>query len=323
MNILVTSAGIRGYIIRYFKESIGNEGKIFAADSSRYAPALYNADACFIIPQANKENYIDELLKLCIKNKIDGIVSLNDMELPVLAKNKKIFSDNNIKLIISSQDVVEICCDKYKIYGFLIKNGFQTPKTYISLEKTLKDIQKNILCFPLLIKPREGSASIGIKKIENEENLRISFENNDNLMIQEMLKGQEFGVDVFNDSSHQPVSIYVKKKIKMRAGETDKAISIYDKEIIEIIKKFSAKLELYGPADIDLIKQNNKYYITDVNPRFGGGYPLSHALGAEFPKKIISLIKSEEIKADYHKYNEDTVMMKQYDCVIINTKDLK
>lgn len=321
MNILITSAGIRGYIINYFKEVLEKKGKVFAADSNKYAPALYNADKGFLIPRADEKNYINSLIKICVENKINGIVSLNDLELPVLSQNKKRFLDNNIEIIVSDPEIIDICFDKYKTYEFLKRNGFSVPKTYISIDNVLEDLEK-ILKFPLIIKPRKGSASEGIKRVYNKKDLIETFKKSDNQIIQELFTGKEYGIDVFNDENSKPVGIYVKKKIKMRAGETDKAVSVNDKKIIELIEDFSTKIGLYGPADIDLFKQDGGFYITEINPRFGGGYALSHAIGADFPKKVMSLIKGEKIESSLHKSYKELVMMKQYKIMIKNKEEL-
>ena len=316
MNILVTSAGIRGYLIKYFRKALKNKGKIFAADFDRYAPALYDADNYFILPNISEKNYIDELLKICLINNIKAIVSLNDKELPILAKQKNDFSKRGIKLIVSSPKVIDICFDKYKTYNFLKENKFLFPKTFISLEETSREINVGNLDFPLLIKPRKGSASLGIKKVFDIKELRDSFNVYDNLIIQEFLQGDEYGIDVFCNSNLLPVSIFAKRKIKMRAGETDKAITIYDKKMIEFIDSLIKKLGLYGPGDIDLFKRGNEYIIIEINPRFGGGYPMSHAVGAEFPEKIIKLVNSEPLDPDLIRYPNNVVMMKQYEIVI-------
>lgn len=320
MNILITSAGIRGYLVRYFQGTLKNKGKIFAADCSEYSPALYDADDYFIVPDVSNKNYINELIEICEKNKINGIVSLNDLELPILAKNKSKFSDKGIEVIVSEPEVIDICYDKYKTFMFLKENGFSTPKTFVSLEIALDDIEKGALEFPLLIKPRKGSASIDIKKTYNMKELQNEFDNRKDIIIQEFIKDDEYGVDVFNNSELIPVAIFAKKKIKMRAGETDKAISVYDENMVEVISDMAKKLGFYGPADIDLFKRDNEYIIMEVNPRFGGGYPLSHTLGANFPDKIISLINNGKLEPKYYRYPDNVLMMKQYEIVIRKAK---
>ena len=316
MNILVTSVGIRGYLIKYFRNALRNKGKIFAADCNRYAPALYDADDYFILPKILEKNYIDELFRVCLINNIQAVFSLNDMELPILAQYKNKFIKKGIKLIVSNPRVIDICYDKYTTYKFLKENKFPFPKTFDSLGEALEEINAETLKFPLLIKPRKGSASLGIKKVFSKKDLQNKFKKEKYLIIQEFLQGDEYGIDVFSNSNLLPVSIFIKRKIKMRAGETDKAVTVYDIKMIEFIKKLIKKLELYGPGDIDLFKRGNEYIVMEINPRFGGGYPMSHAVGAEFPEKMIKLIDEEPLEPNFMRYPDDVIMMKQYEIVI-------
>lgn len=317
MNILITSAGTRGYLIRYFKETLKEKGKIFAADCSKYAPALYNADNYFIVPPASDKNYIAELFNICQKNGIKGVISLNDIELPVLAQYKSKFIEKGIQLIVSDKSVIDLCYDKYKTFLFLKENKFPFPKTFISLNEVLMEIKYKAVKFPLLIKPRKGSASIGIKKVFNIAELRDKFEEK-KFIIQEFLQGDDYGVDVFCNSDLVPISIFAKRKMRIIAGEADREVTVYDDKMIDYIKNVTGKLKLYGPGDIDLIKRGNEYFISDINPRFGGGYPIAHAVGADFPKKIIGLIKGKVLEADFRRYPDNIVMMKQYEIVTRN-----
>jgi len=317
MNILITSAGTRGYLIKYFKKALKEKGKIFAADCSKYAPALYNADNYFIVPAVADKNYISELFKICLKNKVKGVISLNDIELPVLAQYKSKFMEKGIKLVVSDPETIDVCYDKYKTFKFLKENKFPFAKTFISLNEVLMEIESKAIKFPLLIKPRKGSASIRIKKVFNIAELQDKFEEK-KFIIQEFLQGDDYGVDVFCNSDLVPISVFAKRKMRIVAGEADKEVTVYDDKMIDYIKNIIGKLKIYGPSDIDLIKRGNEYFISDINPRFGGGYPIAHAVGADFPKKIVGLIKGKAPEADFRRYPDNIVMMKQDEIVIKN-----
>jgi len=318
MNILITSAGTRGYLIKYFKKALKEKGKIFAADGSKYAPALYNADNYFIVPAVSDKNYISELYKICLKNDVKGIISLNDVELPLLAQHKNKFMEKGIKLVVSDPETIDVCYDKYKTFKFLKENKFLFPKTFISLNEALMEIKSKTIKFPLLIKPRKGSAAVGIKEVFNIKELQNGFNEKENLMIQEFIQGDQYGIDVFSNSSLVPVSIFAKKVIRIRAGVADKEVTVYDAKMIDYIRNIIGKLGLYGPGDIDLIKRRNEYVILEINPRFGGGYPLAHVVGANFPKKVIRLINGDLLEADFRRYPDNIVMMKQDEIVIKN-----
>ncbi len=316
MRVLITSVGIRGYLVRYFRKAIKDKGVVFAADCSQYAPALYDADNYFLIPDVTDKSYLSEVLRICEENEIDGVISLNDLELPILAEHKGEFAERGIEVIVSDPRVIDVCYDKYRTFLFLEENGFSTPQTYVSLEPALVAIEGRNLRFPILVKPRRGSASRDIKDVYSVEELSREFLGRTDVMIQECVLGDEYGVDAFNNADLVPVAIYAKKKIRMRAGETERAISVYDGKMIELIRAIAQRLGFYGPADIDLFKRGNDYIILEINPRFGGGYPLSHALGADFPDKVIALVARRDVKPRHCKYRDNVVMMKQYEVKI-------
>lgn len=156
MNILITSVGRRGYIVKYFKDVLGNTGKVHVSNSSKYSPAFSYADAFVITPLIYDSNYISFLKNYCLKNEIDLIISLYDIDLFVLSQHKKEFSDIGVNVIVSSEDVIETCNDKWKSYIFLTANGFFVPKTYIRKNDALEAIKNKTLNFPLILKPRWG-----------------------------------------------------------------------------------------------------------------------------------------------------------------------
>ncbi|MFW5701002.1 MAG: ATP-grasp domain-containing protein, partial [Cyclobacteriaceae bacterium] len=246
MNILFTCAGRRNYLIKYFRNAIGHSGKILAADMQLSAPAMIDADMAFQVPSVYDKTYIEVLLQICKENNVIAIISLNDLELPILAKNKDKFETINTKIIVSSEDVIDLCFDKYKTFQFCIENNILTPKTYISLNEALSEIESKQLSFPLMLKPRWGSASIGIEIAHSIEELTLLYKiltlklertilatasstaKHEAILIQEYIEGQEFGLDIINDLNGKYCNTIVKKKLAMRAGETDKALIVKD-----------------------------------------------------------------------------------------------
>lgn len=311
MNILVLSVGTRNKIVQYLKKELDGEGKVIATDCSELAPALYDADNYYIVPRITDENYISIILDICKKENINTLISLIDPELSLIAKNIELFKELGVNPIISDYDKVEMCFDKYKMYEFLKKNDFKTPKTYINKEEFYNDLENNEINFPVFVKPVRGSASININKINNKEELEVIWKQADNLIIQEFMTGQEYGVDVYIDMiSNEPVSIFIKKKIKMRAGETDKSVSIKDDRLFDLINDFVRKVGFKGIIDIDIFEINGEYYVSEVNPRFGGGYPHAYECGVNVPKMIINNVKGQANEKQIGQYDEGVYMMK-------------
>ena len=321
MNILILSVGTRNKIIQYFKKEIKDEGKIVVTDMSLLAPAIYEADKYYIVPRITDPNYINIILDICKKEKINGVLSLIDPELSILAKNKKKFDELGVKIIGSTYEICEMSLDKMKMYEFCIKNNFKTAKSWNNIEEFKKALNSNEVEFPIFVKPQCGSASIAISKVNNLETLELLFLNkkvDEKLIIQEFLKGEEIGADVYIDMiSEEVVSIFTKKKIVMRAGETDKAISFKDDKLFALIKKFVELVGYRGQIDIDIFKIDEEYYISEVNPRFGGGYPHAYECGINHIKLIKNNLNGIVNQESIGDYDENVYMMKYNEIKII------
>lgn len=323
INILVLSSGTRNKIIEYFRENLIDEngkriGKVIATDMSNLAPSIYEADKFYIVPSISSKGYIERILEICKLENISGVLSLIDPELSLLAKNEDRFNELGVKIIGSPYELCEMSLDKIEMFNWLVKNGYKTAKSYYNREDFVKDYEKKIIDFPVFVKPIKGSASVAINKVENMETLDLLFKNSDNLMIQEYLKGQELGVDVYIDLINGEVcSIFAKKKLLMRAGETDKAVSFKDDKLFDLIKKFVSSAGYRGQIDVDVFDIGGEYYISEVNPRFGGGYPHAYESGCNHMKLIISNLKGIKNESVIGNYEENIYMMKYNEVKII------
>ena len=312
MNILFTCAGRRTYLLKYFKENMTEDDKVFATDMQLSAPALQVADVKLQVPAVYADNYIDITLDICKTHHIDALISLNDLELPILADNKSKFEAIGTKAVISSPEVIDICFDKYKTAQWVESLGLNAPKTFVRLEDAKRALASGEISFPLFMKPRWGSGSIGLETIEDMEELDIYYHilfkkikktilatasvGDEYIMIQEKLTGNEFGLDVMNDLEGHNVGVSVKRKLAMRAGETDKAITMDLPEVREIGRKIGESLKHVGNLDMDVMQRaNGDYCILELNPRFGGGYPFSYEAGVNMPKAIIEWVKGNTV----------------------------
>ena len=258
-------------------------------------PGQYEADKFYIVPAMSDPKYLDIILDICKKEKIDAVFTLIDPEISLIAKNKTRFLDIGTIPLVSDYEKVELAFDKFKMYTFLKENGFKTAKSYIDKNKFYQDLNKGNIKFPVFIKPVKGSASINISKVNSKEEVDLLFSLYDNLIIQEFLDGQEIGADVYIDPiSKKVVSIFTKEKIKMRAGETDKSRSFKDEKLFKLITELVEKIGYVYMIDMDLFRINGEYYISEINPRFGGGYPHAYESGVDFPKLIINTLNNQE-----------------------------
>lgn len=317
-NILILSCGTRNKIVRYFRKELAGKGMVLAADCSNLAPALYDADKHFIVPKMTDDEYLDTVLSICKENNVIGVLSLIDPELSLLAKHRQAFLDVGTIPIVSDYEVIEKCFDKYSMFRFLIENGFRTMKSYIDKDEFYKDLETGLITFPVFVKPVKGSASININKVMSKEELEVLLNRYNGLMIQEYMDGTEYGADVYIDMiSGEPVAIFTKEKIKMRAGETDKSVSFKDEVLFALIMDFVKKAGLTGIIDMDIFKVDGEYYISEVNPRFGGGYPHAYECGVNMPAMIIRNLNGQANKPVVGEYDEDIYMMKYSDVKIV------
>ena len=311
MNILILSVGTRNKIVQYFKKELDGKGLVIATDASVLAPALYDADKHYIVPKIDADDYLDTIKKICIDNDVKGILSLIDPELSILAKAKQEFINIGVMPIISDVDIVDLCFNKYLFNEKLKELGFNAMKSYIDKDQFYTDVDKGFISYPVFVKPICGSASINISKAYSKEEVEFLFKKYDNLMIQELMIGKEFGVDVYIDMlSNKPNAIFIKEKLLMRAGETDKSISINDDELKTIVLDLVGKLNFKGVIDVDVFKMNDQYYISEVNPRFGGGYPHAYECGINIPRLVINNINRIKNSCEEMTYTNNTYMMK-------------
>lgn len=318
MNILILSAGTRNKIVQYFKRAVGNGGKVIATDMSKLAPAIYEADQYYIVPRITDPNYVNFILEICKTENISGVLSLIDPELSLLAAHEKDFAEVGTKVIGSSYDLCERALDKMQMYKWLKAHGYPCACSYIDLKDFYADLNSRKITFPVFVKPVRGSASIAISKVYDKNTLELLFRHSEGLMIQEFLDGQEIGADCYIDlCSGELVSIFTKKKLVMRAGETDKAVSFKDEVLSQKIEKFIQESGWRGQIDIDIFDIGGEYYISEVNPRFGGGYPHAYECGADHMKLIVNNLNGKKNEKMTQSYDEGVYMMKYNEVMII------
>jgi carbamoyl-phosphate synthase large subunit len=311
MNVMFTCAGRRNYLVKAFQEALRGRGQVFAADACAEAPALGWADKSFLLPPLSDASYFDALRTLCLEHSVLLLISLNDFELPVLARHSNRFLEVGTIPVISSPWVVETCFDKWKALQFLKASDLEAPETYLSLSDAREAVVRGNLTFPVVVKPRWGSASIGIAYPNNDQELESDYERTKKsfpwiflqgiegtdpekgVVIQERLCGKEYGLDVVNDLDGHYVCTLVKRKLGMRAGETDRAITVKDSQLEELGRVIGRKLGHIGVLDCDAIVTEGGCYVLDMNPRFGGGYPFSHIAGANLPAALLAWANGE------------------------------
>ena len=317
MNILILSAGTRNKIVQYFRKALAGRGLVIATDCSDIAPAIYDADRFHIVPRMTEPGYLDVILKICEEENVTGVLSLIDPELSLLAQNREKFAAVGTTVIGSSFELCEMSLDKFRMYNWLTAHGYRCAKSYMNKEAFFADVAAGLISYPVFVKPAKGSASISISKVYDRETIELLFAHEDGLMIQEFLDGQEIGADVYIDMlSHEVVSIFAKKKLRMRAGETDKSVSFKDERLFALVEQFVKEAGFTGQIDIDIFDVNGEYYLSEVNPRFGGGYPHAYESGVDHMKLILNNLEGKANDSVIGRYEIGTVMMKYNEVMV-------
>lgn len=315
-------------MVKYFKEVLGETGKIFVSNSSNASVAFKYADETVVSPLIYDKNYIPFMAEYCKKNRIDILIPLFDIDLLVLARHRQEFAKIGTRLIVSDKKIISVCNDKYKTYEFLRDNGFNTPKSFINFDEVLKELAAKKLTYPIVVKPRYGCGSIGVSLAQDEEDLKyltkkvnadiaesyLKYESDasdEKVIYQECLRGQEYGADIINDLNGNFRSVTVRKKIAMRSGETDIAKIVYDDVITDCLKKLSTVTRHIANMDCDIFTVDGVPYILEMNARFGGGYPFSHTAGCNLPKAIVEWASGSEIDDGILKAKVGTTAFKE------------
>ena len=316
-NILILSCGTRNKVVQYFRQTFEGKGTVVCTDCSSLAPALYEADKHYIVPRMTEPGYIDVILDICKKERISGVLSLIDPELSLLAKNSDKFIEVGTTVIGSSYDLCEMALDKMQMYQWLVTHGYKCARSWLNKDEFYKAVEAGEVTYPVFVKPYRGSASVSISKVNDRDTIEQLFSHEDDLMIQEFLNGQEIGADVYIDMiSGKIISIFTKKKLVMRAGETDKAVSFKDDKLFALIERFVKEAGYSGQIDIDIFDVNGEYYISEVNPRFGGGYPHAYECGCNHMSLICNNLNGMANTKNIGVYDDGVYMMKYNEIMV-------
>lgn len=292
MRILFTGVGRRIELLQAFRNAalvLNKDLKIYGADMAGTAPALSYCDYVRKTVAMKEPGYIQNLLDICISDSIDILIPTIDTDLLVLSENREKFDLVGTRVLVSSPDKIRICRDKNITSQFFIDCGLRAPIP-------VNDWKKYRSGYPAFIKPKDGSSSINAFKVENEEELEIYAGQIDDYIIQPFVSGQEYTIDVFCDWNGKPVSIVPRERLQIRAGEVLKTKICMDSQMIQETRLLCQEFKPCGPMTVQLIKdaEGVNWYI-EINPRFGGGAPLSMKAGARSAEAILKLMDEEVV----------------------------
>lgn len=321
MNYLMLSVGRRGELLKDFKQSISSESKIVATDLSPYAPALYMADKHYLVPRIDDPNYIDTILDICRTEKIKAVTTFIDPEIEILAKNREKFETIGVEVLAPYEETASLCFNKYLMFQHLSKHNIPTVLTWGTMEEFDNAFASGNVSFPVFVKPRTGSGSVGARKVRTYETLVEVMKDDPSLIIQELMDCTDLDADVYIDTiTHEAVSAFTKKKLETRIGGASKTVSFIDEKLFGLIQEICKILKFNGPVDMDFFYRDGQYYLSEVNPRFGGAYLHAYGAGVDFIKLIENNLRGMKNTPRFGEYEEGVVMM-MYDSVVIKRQE--
>ena len=313
MNYLVCSAGRRCELLKDFRHSLPQGSRIIATDCSPHAPALYFADRSYLVPRIDDPHYIDTLLGICKEEKIRALITLIDPEIELLAAHREKFVKAGVEAFVPDLKDARLCFDKYQMYLYLREKGIPTGSTWDSYERYMEDQA----AFPVFVKPRTGSGSVGARRVDTAERLFAAMTEDPSLIVQELMIGLDIDADVYVDTvSHRTVAAFTKKKLETRIGGASKTVAFKDERLFSLIEKVVSVFQFRGAIDMDFFQRDGAYYLSEINPRFGGAYLHAYGAGVDFVQMMENNLRCEANQPAFGAYGEGSVMM-MYDSAVI------
>ncbi len=317
-NVLISSCGRRAGLTECFRQSLrnlGNVGGVYGIDSSCSAPTFHLTDRAWKVPRCTEPDFVDRVLQLCEEQGIRLLIPTIDTELPVYATALGAFAAIGVTVCVSAPGAVQICCNKVATYKWLQANGFPTVRQ-ADLSSAL--LNPSDWPLPLIVKPHDGSASVGVRRVESLLELGLMAEASSGYIVQEIAKGREFTINVYVNRSGECICAVPHLRMEVRAGEVSKGITVKERRLMNLAEAVSEALPgAYGPLNIQcFMDESGTIQIIEMNARFGGGYPLAHRAGGRFTDWLLSELAGKRISYFYD-WTDDLAMLRYDEAVFV------
>lgn len=316
-NILLSSAGHRVERINILRATLADlhlAGKIVATDLSKLSAAMQTADASEIAPRCTSPEFIPTLLDICRRHDIKLVIPGIDTELPMLAAARDQLASAGITALISAPETIAIGADKWRTHRWLVEQGFPTVRQ-ATVAEALGD--PHAWPYPMIVKPTAGSASVGVARVSNRDELQFHTRSGD-FIVQSIAAGAEYTVDVLVNRAGKCVCAIPRRRIEVRSGEVFKGVTARRPELIDLASRIAEALPgAYGPLNVQMFADETAgdIRVIEINPRFGGGFPLAWQAGGKFPQWIIEEILGLPSTAAHTSWRDGLVMMRHYAAV--------
>ena len=322
-SVLLTSGGRRVALVREFQaalRALGVPGRVLVADLRRNAAAFHAADAGVLVPRVTSPEYVPHLLALCEREGIRMVVPLIDTELHLLAPHREAFAARGVTLVVSSPATTELSLDKRTTRDFFLAHGFDTPAV-LDAAAILADPAAR---YPYFLKPADGSCSVGATRIDDAESLAFHARHTANAMVQEFVKGEEYTLDVLADFNGKVRCVVPRLRIETRAGEVSKGMTVKDPLLMDAGRRVVEALPgAMGCMTVQLfLTAERAVKFIEINPRFGGGFPLAAAAGAKYPEWLIAWALGREPEVAMEAWTDGLVMLRYDDAVFVQKSEI-
>lgn len=313
-NVLISSGGRRISLMRCFREAIahaGCSGRVLAVDNSPTAPAFHLADQAWTVPSCSDESFVERVLELAVRQQVNLIVPTIDPELPIYARHRERFLAQGVAVSVGDERAIQIASDKWKTYQWLTTSGLPTARTALA-EEVLAD--QSSWPLPLIVKPRRGSASVGVATISHFSELEMAVRQRNDLIVQEIAQGVEYTINLYVDLAGKCLASVPHRRIQTRGGEVAKGITTKNSALIELGRSVAEKLPgMRGAMNVQcFLSTTGEIRIIELNARFGGGYPLAHQAGARFAHWLVDETLGGHLMPALDSWT-DQLMMVRYD----------
>jgi carbamoyl-phosphate synthase large subunit len=317
VNVLLTAAGRRSYLVRYFQQALRGAGRVLAANSHHEAPAMTAADVPLLVPPSHSDEYPETIAELCQRHEVALLCSCHDLDVLALAPMRERLRQHGTTAMLPDVEWARICLDKFACGERLRASGILTPWASVSLERTLRALAAAEVRFPIVVKARLGFGSLGLYVCHDEVTLRNAYRRafdelrtgladeflplppEERVLMQAALDGPERCVDLVHDLNGDYAAHFVCEVHAMRAGESDSATTLPHDVLGDLPHRLAALTRHPGIWGVDVMMDGTAPKVIDVNPRFTGDYPFHHLAGADVPAALLAWVAGEEPKDEW------------------------
>jgi len=326
-TVLFTCIGRRVSLLQAFRQAarrLRRHVRFYGTDTNPFSPALQLCDEAFLVRPTSHSRYVSELLSIVRRHSVALLVPTVDLDLRLLAEHRQRFEACGCQVLVSDPEVIDLCQDKRQTYEFLRRNGFDYPLTW-SVSSALRTDRQGKLHWPCFLKPWDGYAGKGSTVVHNRKELLFYARSVPNAICQELVEGVEFTCDVYVDFEKRVQTVVPRRRLEVRWGEVSKGQIVKDPHIMAEAARLAAQLNA-GPGVITLqlfLTKKNEIKFIEVNPRFGGGVPLSIRAGADFPKWILQELAGKQPRIGFDAFQDGLIMLRYDAEVWLEGSDLK